>query len=560
MRRVPLVLLLAVSLTLPIESQQGSGILSETREPAPIKAARAPRPGEYAPVFDALHYDIRVTLPATGSVIEGTTEIQLALTSTAPSILPLDFTGLQVTGVRVDGTAERFVRDGGKLLIPVPAARSSNRSRMRVAVDYRGTPDDGLLIRDNAHGHRAAFADNWPNRARFWFPALDHPADKATASFLVVAPPGLDVVANGLHTATPAATQQADGSTRQRFEWRIAQPISPYNMVIGAADFRVQAVGRSCFGGGRCIDVTTWLFPESADKASASFRRAVAMVDYFSELIAPFPYDKLAHVQGSSVFSGMENATAIFYADQALADGSNIETTVAHETAHQWFGDAVTEAEWPHLWLSEGFATYFGALFFEHADGEAVFRDMMEENRLHVVASKRNDKPIVDATAQDLFELINANSYEKGAWVLHMLRGILGDEAFFDGIRRYYSSHEHGTALTVDLKLAMEAASGRKLDEFFDQWLLRPGYPRLRVSSQWNSAQRTATVLVEQVQSERWPTFRMPLTVELATAGGPIRRQVEVDERREQYAFELDSQATGVVLDPDGWLLKDIAR
>jgi aminopeptidase N len=329
--------------------------------------------------------------------------------------------------------------------------------------------------------------------------------------------------------------------------------------VIGAADFRVQTVGRSCFSDGRCIDVTTWLFPESADKASASFRRAGAMVDYFSELIASFPYDKLAHVQSSTVFGGMENATAIFYDDRRLANGSNIESLVAHETAHQWFGDAVTEAAWPHLWLSEGFATYFGALFFEHADGEAVFRDMMEDSRRQIVASKRNDRPIVDSTERDLFGLINTNNYEKGAWVLHMLRGMLGDETFFDGIRRYYRGHEHGTALTVDLQRAMDAASGRKLDEFFDQWLFHPGYPRLRVSSEWNSGQRTATVVVEQVQSARWPTFRMPLTIELTTAGGLVRREVEVDERSERYTFALDFPPTDVALDPDGWLLKDIA-
>jgi aminopeptidase N len=561
MRRIPLtLLLLAGSLTIPIESQQGAGIFSETREPAPIKAARAPRPGEYAPGFDALHYDIRVTLPATGSVIEGTTEIQLALTPTAPGILPLDFTGLQVTGVRVDGAAWRFVHDDGKLLVPVPPVRSSDGSRVRVAVDYRGTPDDGLIIRDNVHGHRAAFADNWPNRARFWFPALDHPADKATASFTILVPAAWDVVANGVRTATPATIQQPDGATRRRFEWRIAQPISTYNMVIGAADFRVQAVGRPCFSDGRCIDVTTWLFPESADKASPSFRRAAAMVEYFSRLIAPFPYDKLAHVQGSTVFGGMENATAIVYAERPLADGRNIEAVVAHETAHQWFGDAVTETAWPHVWLSEGFATYFGALFFEHADGEAVFRGMMEVSRRQIVASTRNDKPIVDATEQDLFKLLNTNSYQKGAWVLHMLRGSLGDEFFFDGIRRYYRGHEHGTGLTVDLQRAMEAASGKKLDQFFDQWLFRPGYPRLRVSSQWNSGLRTATVLVEQVQSGRWPTFRMPLTIELATAAGPVRRQVDVDERRERYTFQLESPPAGVVLDPEGWLLKDIAR
>jgi aminopeptidase N len=163
----------------------------------------------------------------------------------------------------------------------------------------------------------------------------------------------------------------------------------------------------------------------------------------------------------------------------------------------------------------------------------------------------------VDTTKPDLFALLDTNAYQKAGWVLHMLRGILGDARFFDGIRRYYQAHEHRTALTVDLQRAMEEASGMKLDDFFDQWLLHPGYPQLRVS--WKSTgPQTAAVVVSQVQPERWPTFRMPLTIELTTASGPIRRQVEVDERLERYTFQLDSPITGVVLDPDGWLLKNI--
>ena len=282
------------------------------------------------------------------------------------------------------------------------------------------------------------------------------------------------------------------------------------------------------------------------------------MVEYFSQLIAPFPYDKLAHVQSSTRFGGMENATAIFYSERALAEGRDIESTVAHETAHQWFGDAVTEAEWPHVWLSEGFATYFGELFFEHADGVETFRRMMEADRRAVIASKRNDLPVVNTTEQDLFKLLDSNTYTKASWVLHMLRGLVGDQRFFDGIRRYYRDHAQGTASTIDLQHAMEAASGRKLDAFFTQWLSRPGFPRLHVSSQWNPDRHTATVVVEQVQPEKWPTFTMPLTIELTTPAGRTRRQVEVDERRERYTFTLDAAPTGVVLDPDGWLLKDV--
>ena len=490
-------------------------------------------------------------------MIEGSTAIDIAVAAAAPDTLALDFTGLSVTSLRVDGVASPFVRDAGKLLVPVPGGAHGNR--MRVAADYRGTPDDGLTIRDNVHGQRAVFADNWPNRARFWFPSLDYPADKATTSFTVVAPTGWEVVANGTPDGPPTSIRLPDGTTGQRFTWRIVEPISTYNMVVGAADFRVQSVGRPCFSNGRCIDVTTWLFPGSVEKAAPSFRRAAAMVEYFSQLIAPFPYEKLAHVQSSTRFGGMENATAIFYDERALAEGRNVELTVAHETAHQWFGDAVTEPEWAHVWLSEGFATYFAALFIEHADGAAAFRQIMEAERRRIVAPARNVSPIVNTGEQDLFKILNVDTYDKGSWVLHMLRGRLGDERFFDGIRRYYRDHEHGTGVTADLQRAMEAASGIALAGFFDQWVLRPGFPRLRVASAWNANQRAATITIEQIQPADWPTFRMPLTLELTTAAGRIRKAVDVEERLERYSIPLDSQPLGIVVDPDGWVLQDTA-
>jgi aminopeptidase N len=218
----------------------------------------------------------------------------------------------------------------------------------------------------------------------------------------------------------------------------------------------------------------------------------------------------------------------------------------------------VTETDWRDLWLSEGFATYFSALFFEHADGTAAFRRIMDESRRTVVTAARNDTPIVDAQEQDLFRLLNSNSYGKGAWVLHMLRGMLGDARFFDGIRRYYRAHVNGTASTRDLQRAMEAASGLTLDDFFAEWLFRPGFPRLRLSSQWNAAQQTATVVVEQVQSPAWPTFTMPLTLELTTATGPVRRRIDMNERIERVSVPLDAPPLGVIADPDGWLLKEV--
>ena len=530
-------------------------------EPPPIVAGQAPGAGEYPRPFDALHYDIHVSLPADGTRITGSTEIRLAAGRGRSDTLALDFTGLAIVEAHVNGMPTTVGYADGKVLVPVPRNLAAG-DEFRVRIEYTGTPDDGLIIRNNVHGRRAAFADNWPNRARFWFPAIDHPADKASAAFTIDAPAAWQVIANGqrVEPAPVAGAGRPDSpqADQRRSRWEMTEPISTYNMVVGAANFDVHVVGTTCVEPRRCIEVTTWLFPEDSGKAAAPFRRAVEMVAHFSTLIAPYPYAKLAHVQSSTRFGGMENATAIFYDQESLAKGRDIEAMVAHETAHQWFGNAVTPADWPDLWLSEGFATYFANLFFEHADGVERLRQRMETDRVRVVRSDVSDRPIVDTMETDLFKLLNANSYQKGGWVLHMLRGVVGDRAFFDGMRRYYAGHTHGVATTADFRAAMEQASGRGLDWFFNQWVLQPGFPRFRVTSRWDSAARAAEIVVEQTQRVSWPTFRLPLTLEIRTEAGTTRRVVEVDERREVVRIPGAAPVLAVTLDPDGWVLKEI--
>ena len=530
-------------------------------EPAAIEAGQAPGSGEYPRAFDVQHYEIELSLPSNGNRIVGAAEMRVVVARGKPDTLPLDFTGLAVNGVQVDGVRVEAAYRDGRLLVPL-APDLNVGHELRVHVDFAGTPDDGLIIRNNVHGRRTVFADNWPNRARFWFPAIDHPADKATAAFTIDSPALWQVIANGIQPdgsgPQPSSSPADDSTARRRWRWVIEQPISTYNMVIGAAEFDVRRVGTSCSTPQRCVEVTTWLFPQDSAEAATSFRRAAAMVDYFSGLIAPFPYAKLAHVQSSTRFGGMENATAIFYDEQALAKRRNMEGTVAHETAHQWFGNAVTPGDWPHLWLSEGFATYFATLFFEHAEGAERRRERMEADRLRVIRSEAVTRPIVDPSATDLFTLLNANNYQKGGWVLHMLRGVVGDRAFFDGIRQYYMRHEHGTAVTDDFRRAMEAASGRDLGWFFDEWLFQPGFPRFRVTSAWDATAGAADVVIEQTQSALWPTFRMPMTVEVAGDGGTVRRVIEIDERRETVRIPLAAPLRRVTLDPDEWVLKEV--
>ena len=537
------------------------------QEPAPIEAGVAPHAGEYAPGVDVVHYEVEVGLGYGVLWFEGITDVRVAVHEDGAT-LPLDFTGLAVERVALDGGETAFSHEAGVLRVPLSGASAGDT--VVVSVHYQGVPDDGLILRENVHGEPSVFVDNWPNRTRFWMPSIDHPADKATVRYTVHAPSQWKVVANG-HLVTEGAPAPADAigpeGERLTWVWEVGVPISPYNMVIGAADLEVRTVGLAACGRAPasrrpdgCVEVTYWVYPPDVDRAEPSFRRAAQMVEHFTDLIGPFPFEKLANVQSATRFGGMENASAIFYSEQAIANGRNIEGTVSHEIAHQWFGDAVTEASWHHLWLSEGFATYFGAQFFEAADGVEAFRERMEESRRRVVSSDDVHRPIYDPAVTDLFALLNDNNYPKGGWVLHMLRGILGDEAFFSGIREYYRRHLHDAVLTEDFRDVMEEASGRDLDWFFQQWIYQAGFPSFEVEQVWipgpSGGGGTVELTIRQVQPADWPTFRIPMEVEVVSAGRRIRRDIELTGRVTTVRFDaMPAEPTEVLIDPDRWVL-----
>lgn len=552
-------------------------------EPAAIEAGRAPPPGPYAAGVDVLHYRIELTLSEDEDVVAGRTRIRFRRTDRGTDRLPLDLTGLAVDSVRVAASGSRDWRAvpigayrpslaRGRLPVPLPAEAGDT---MAVEVFYRGTPDDGLILGRTLHGETSAFADNWPNRARFWFPSVDHPSDKAAVSFVVHAPSAWEVVANGALVGPPArsgpdipgsAGPGAGETERRTWLWQTRVPIPTYTMVVGATTFTRSRVGlAACERAPEsprrdgCIEVSTWLYPGSVEEAAPSFRRAAEMVDFFTRTVGPFPYEKLANVQSSTRFGGMENASAVFYSERALASGRSVEGTVSHEIAHQWFGDAVTEADWHHLWLSEGFATYFGALFFQESDGKEDFRRRMDRSRERYLSSDAPRRPVVDAEVDDLFELLNANNYSKGGWVLHMLRGLLGEEAFFRGVRAYYEAHLHGAALTQDFRRAMEEASGRSLEWFFDQWIFRPGHPVLNVTWRYDEGAGLAHVRIEQAQPRAWPTFRIPTRLHLGLADGSTRdRKVELRDRVEEVEISVPAAPRSVRVDPEGWLLAEV--
>jgi aminopeptidase N len=411
-------------------------------------------------------------------------------------------------------------------------------------------PADGLIISKNKYGDRTFFSDHWPNRARHWLPCHDTPADKATVAFYVVAPEHYRVVANGLYdsayTRAASDTNTARGTVHY---WKEATPIPTKVMAVGVARFAVQRVDSAYK-----VPVTAWVYPRDSAKGVFDYSVADDILRFFDNYVGSFAFSKLANVQSKTIFGGMENAGAIFYAENTVTGNRSSEGLVAHEVAHQWFGNMATEKSFAHLWLSEGFATYMTNVYWEAAHGREAFVKKMQEEREEVVRfARRWNKPVVD-TASDLMNLLNANSYQKGGWVLHMLRQEAGDEVFRNIVRTYYDTYKGRNADTRDFQQVAEQVSGKNLDTFFRQWLYTPGHPRLQASWRLEGNSLRLTILQQQDS-----TFRFPLTVGFKN-GNTLARRLTIDIVESTQIISVDMKAMGfrptdIVLDPDTQLL-----
>jgi aminopeptidase N len=538
---------------------------------APLAYAQAPASvREYQPGIDAQRYVFHVVIPDTGSTIAVTGTMYFRRTRNVET-LRLDLARtMKVAGVMMNGRAIKYSHDGDSVRMPLGAwnpecanagAASGDRASgcvYSVTVEAKGVPTDGLIISKDSSGNWQYFADHWPNRARNWLPTIDHPSDKAGVEWRVHAPSSLKVVANGMQMEeSPLPNERGRSIT----VWRTDKPIPPYLMVIGVARMaRVDlgtAAGASCGRGetGACVAQDVYESPSLAPRTPPGFAAAGRIVSWLSSFVAPFPYERLSHVQSSTRFGGMENAGTIFYSDGAFKNMTLGEGLVAHETAHQWFGDAVTPLRWGDLWLSEGFATYFAALWEREARGDTAFRRALDGIKRRVVgAAEVASRPVVDTTQTDLMDLLNANSYQKGGFVLHMLRRQVGDSAWIRGIRAYYAAHRHANATTDDLRRAIEAETRTDLRWFFDQWLRRPGFAEL--STSWSFDQ---TLEVRISQGPRFAPYRMMMTIEVEEADGTVTRaRVDVPATREsRLAIEgkRTQKPRRVTVDPDGDLL-----
>ncbi|MGZ3811255.1 MAG: M1 family aminopeptidase, partial [Mucilaginibacter sp.] len=464
-------------------------------------SANAQSPGA---VIDIQHYGFSIQLNDKSDTIKGQAEIILRYLKEAGSF-KIDLVkknesgkGMLVSGVTENGTNVQFQQDKDAVNITVPAKAGSEHTYV---INYQGVPADGLIISTNKFGHRTFFGDNWPNRGHNWLPCVDDIADKATVDFMITAPDHYQVVANGLKVSEDALPNNLKVT-----HWKETAPLPTKVMVIGVADFAVDNTGDV-----KGIPVYTYVFPENKEVGFNGYSVAKEILAYYMDKVGPYAYEKLANVQSKTIFGGMENASAIFYFENSVGD-KGIEELMAHEIAHQWFGDAASEKSFGHLWLSEGFATYMTNVYLEHKYGADTLKARLKEDRRTVLEFEKSRKtPVVDTGVHsDYMVLLNANSYQKGGWVLHMLRIKLGDDVYWKGIRAYYAKYKNSNANTDDLRAMMEQASGQNLEPFFKQWLRTPGTPHLTITWKYDAAKKAVELSITQKQET---LFEFPLEV-----------------------------------------------
>ena len=497
------------------------------------------------PDQDVQHYTFAITLNDANDNIKGEADVTIKFTGNVNepelNLVKKNNTGkgMLVSSINEDGKALKFIQDSDVVHILSPAKINTTHT---YAINYSGIPADGLIISVNKQGHRTFFGDNWPNRAHNWLPCADYPSDKATVDFIVTAPDHYQVVSNGLKIEEKELPNHL-----KQTHWKESEPLAPKLMVIGVAEFAIQQSGTV-----NGVPVYTYVFPEDKVNGFKNYAYAPDILKFYDAKLGLYDYEKLANVQSKTIYGGMENASAIFYYEDSPDAGRADEELQAHEIGHQWFGDAVTEKNWKNLWLSEGFATYMTNCYLENKYGVDTLKKREADDRNKVIKfESRRYTPVVDtAVKSNYVQLLNANSYEKGSWTLHMLRRKIGNDLFWKGLRSYYAKYKNLNANTADLEQVMEQTSGQDLHTFFNQWIYNAGHPELGIVWSYDGDKKSVSINITQKQSN---LFVFPLQLEI----GSKLYTVNIKDKETTTSFPAMVKPLAMIADPNVDLLAE---
>ena len=512
-------------------------------------------------VVDVQHITLEIRIDPARKHIEGTATHRLQAINDGVDAVEFDAAEMSIGGVTVGGKAARYDYADPVLRVELPKPLRAGAGA-EVAITYSAYPRRGLYFtapdKDYPGKPLQAWTQGQDEDSRHWYPCIDFPNHQQTSEVIVTVPASMISIGNG---ELRSVDEDRRGKTKT-YHWNMPTPHVTYLLSQIVGDFAeivhdVDGLPVQYYGPrGREADLERTL------------GRTPAMLRFFGEATGVrYPYAKYAQTFVTDfIFGGMENISATTLTDTSLLDkraslDADSDGLLAHELAHQWFGDLLTCRDWSHGWLNEGFATYFEALFTEHHKGIDEFRYELYQNAQIYMGEDANRyrRPIVHNVYHEPIDLFDRHLYEKGSLVLHMVRTVLGDALWWKAIRHYVQKHRSTNVTTPDLQRAIEVATGRNIDWLFDEFVYRGGHPAFRLGYEWDEQAKQAKLSVQQTQDEKESSvFRLPVTVDFTVNGRAHSFTAEISEKQHNFYFALPAKPQMVRFDPGHNFLKTV--
>jgi aminopeptidase N len=508
---------------------------------------------------DFIHYRVSLTFDLDGKAFWGENRATMTPLFSGVDRCEVDAEDLTVEGAfDLAGEALFLERSDTSIVVVFPEPLSFGDT-VEFTLEYRGEGSrDGFFFDDQAADHpQMVSTDSWPDEAHHWIPLYDYPNDKVTHDLIITVPAGNKVLSNG--RLVSVEENEVAGTTT--WHWSQDLPHATYLMMLAIGPFAVveDALGE--------LPINYWVYPEGAEDAEWIFAKTPRMIEFYGELFDyPYPWAKYDQVTTPHVGGGAEATSATILGDGVIHDRRaeqdfSWERIIAHEIAHQWWGDLITLREWSHTWLNESFGTYSDYLWTrsEKGDEEGAWDLLGKKNQYLREANTRYQRPIVFSRYDRPHDNFDSHTYPKGACILHQLRYLLGDDAFFRTLSAFLHEFAFEPVDTHDFMKTVKDVTGQNMDWFFEQFIFRPGHPVFEVSSEWDSGAGQVRMMVSQVQNRDHgvPIYRMPVRVGIVTPSGKRIEEVWIDEEREIFLLQSPEEPLLVRFDEGNWLLKE---
>ena len=513
---------------------------------------------ERSRTYDAIHYRIKLDLDFNNKSIYGENRITLSPLNDGFNTCELDAEQIMVTEVFDDNNQNLLFKQTDKLLI-VSLSKSYNYSdTIFFNVMYKLiNPKTGLFFIDESSANPLMLSSgSWPDKARHWFPCYDAPNDRVTHEIIVTTTNNNKVLSNGKLISREENSENGTVT----YHWSQDLPHPTYLSMLSVGPFSVieDSLGT--------LPVNYWVYPKDTADAKWIFGITPGIIEFFNNLYGyDYPWAKYDQVLCPRQGGGAEATSATILGEQVIHDRQaeqdfSWDGIIAHEIAHQWWGDLITLRTWSHTWMNESFGTYSDYLYtnWDKGENEGAFNLLAKKNQYFREAHNRYMRPIVFDKYNRIQDNFDSHTYPKGAVVLHMLRRIVGDEPFFRTLSYFLHKHEFQPVLTQDFMIAIKEVTGKNMDWFFDQYVFKPGHPIFDISYIWDNSENKLLLRIQQKQDKdpRIPIYKMPVNIGIFSSEGKSVKEIWISKKDEVFEISAEEKPLIVRFDDGNFLLK----